>query len=114
MKTKDALNAAKKYVPLDMRWACVKSDARPVTTSKRKKKKKPNEIAMPPEGYPAMCVDGPMKGMATRVKNPSANVVAPMVNDPFYYAAIYKVSHNITPLGEIACVFSHLLKRDEK
>jgi hypothetical protein len=96
-----------------MRSAMKRSEAEPVTPSKRKSKKNV-EMAMPPEGYRAMCVDGPMKGMATRVKNPSANVVAPMINDPFYYAAIYKVSHQITPLGEIACVFSHLLKRGEK
>jgi hypothetical protein len=97
-----------------MRSAMKRSEAEPVTPSTKRKKNKPHEVAIPPEGYPAMCVNGPMKGMATRVKNPSANVVAPMINDPFYYAAIYKVTHQITPLGEIACVFSHLLKRDEK
>jgi hypothetical protein len=99
-----------KYVPLDgmMRSALNRSKAEPVTPSKRKK------AEIPKDGYVAICIDGPMKGMITSVKNPSAPVLAPMINDPYYYCAVYKVTNKITSLGEIACQFSHLLSREKK
>jgi hypothetical protein len=99
-----------------LRGAIRRSEAEPVTASKKKKRLNPEPVktAMPQDGYAAICVDGPMKGMQTRVKNPSAPVLAPMTNDPHYYCAVYKVTFQITPLGEIACQFSHLLKRPGK
>jgi hypothetical protein len=121
MKTEDAINAALgetkkteyalKLEDSIVRSAVRRSEAEPVTPSNRSKTKK---TAIPKDGYAAICVDGPMKGMQTRVKNPSAPVLAPMVNDPHYYCAVYKVTNQITSLGEIACQFSHLLSRKKE
>jgi hypothetical protein len=90
-----------------------RSKAEPITPSKRIKKAEP-QVAVPQDGYMAICIDGPMKGMQTRVYGPNARVLAPMSNDPVYYCAIYRSTDKITGLGEIACVFSHLLKRPNK